>query len=165
MSDNVEILYKKLNRLSRMRGDVEHSLGKLAGPLDTIIKAGVAELTPDERETISAFTTRFATYQEHMGKTMRSVAIEEESATNPFGAILALMEKLDILDSQEKWSDVRSVRNSVNHEYEDDADELHQLLSNMAEAAPWLITVHEKLASFVNKAYPVPAVTRGRKPS
>jgi cell division protein ZapA (FtsZ GTPase activity inhibitor) len=132
-----------------MRGDVEHSLGKLAGPLDTISKSGVVNLTADERETLSAFTTRFATYQEHLGKTMRSIAIEEESATNPFGAILALMEKLNILDSQEKWIDVRSLRNSVNHEYEDDADELHQILSNMAESAPWLISIHEKLDSFV----------------
>ncbi|MCK0512729.1 hypothetical protein GO608_016765 [Aromatoleum buckelii] len=44
-------------------------------------------MTPDERETVSAFTTRFATYQEQIGKTMRSIAIEEESATTPFGGI------------------------------------------------------------------------------
>jgi len=164
MSENLLILYKKLDHLGRMRGDVLHSIGKLPGPLNTIKTHGVAALTPDERETLSAFTTRFATYQEQLGKTMRSVAIEEESATQPFGAILALMEKLDILDDVETWKTVRELRNDVNHEYEDDADELHQILSNMAASAPWLIAVHEKLESFVVDAYPVPAVLGGHKP-
>jgi hypothetical protein len=154
MSENLNILHKKLAHLSRMRGDVQHSLGKLSRPLSTIKQAGITALTPDEREIISAFTTRFATYQEHMGKTMKSLAIEEESATSPFGAILALMEKLDILDSKEKWSEVRGLRNSVNHEYEDDAEELHQILSNMMDSAPWLISVHGQLETFVKNTYP-----------
>ena len=89
---------------------------------------------------------------------MRSIAIEEESATSPFGAILALMEKLYILDSQERWKLVRELRNAVNHEYEEDADELHQILNNMAESAPWLISIHAKLEAFVNKAYPFHSV-------
>lgn len=164
MSENLNILDKKLDHLKRMRGDVQHSLGKLAGPLSTIKQAGASALTLDERETLSAFTTRFATYQEHIGKTMKSIAIEEESATSPFGAILALMEKLGILDSKERWSDVRSLRNSVNHEYEVDPDELHQILSNMADSAPWLISAHEKLETFVKNTYPAIQVTRGHKP-
>lgn len=163
MSENLNILHKKLDHLGLMRGDVQHSLGKLSGRLATIKHGGVAALTSDERETLSAFTTRFATYQEYMGKTMKSIAIEEESDTSPFGAILALMEKLGILDSPEKWRDVRGLRNSMNHEYEDDADELHQILSNMADSAPWLILVHEKLETFVKSTYPVIPVTRGHE--
>lgn len=164
MSENVNILHKKLDHLGRMRGDVQHSIGKLSGPLHTLQTLGVAALSPDERETLSAFTTRFATYQEHMGKTMRSIAIEEESATEPFGAILALMEKLEILDSLEMWKEIRELRNSVNHEYEDDAEVLHQILSNMAKSAPWLVAVHERLESFVMQTYPVPSVPGGHKP-
>lgn len=158
MSENLKILHKKLDHLSRMRGDIQHSLGKLPGLLATIKQSGVDALTPDQRETLSAFTTRFATYREHMGKTMKSVAIEEESATSPLGAILALMEKLSILDRPEKWDDVRSLRNAVNHEYEDDAGELHQILSAMAAAAPWLVTVHERLEAFVKGNYPAPDI-------
>jgi hypothetical protein len=158
MSENINILHKKLEHLRRMQADVLHSLGKLPVPLHTIKSFGVTRLSLDERETISAFTTRFATYQEHLGKMMRSIAIEEESAINPFGAILALMEKLDILDSQEKWKIVRDLRNAVNHEYEDDADELYQILNHMAESAPWLVSIHVKLEAFVNKAYPFHSV-------
>ena len=153
MSENLKIILKKLDHLTRMRSDVEHSLGKMQGPLEKIRLNAIASLTPDERETLSAFTTRFATYQEHMGKTMRSVAIEEESAISPFGAILALMDKLEILDDVEKWKEIRELRNSVNHEYEDDADELWQILSNMTASAPWLYSVHDRLDSFVRKTY------------
>ncbi|MDP2880779.1 MAG: hypothetical protein Q8N89_04250 [Azonexus sp.] len=153
MSENLSILQKKLENLVRMQADVQHSISKMAGPLTTIKEGDVSVLTLDEREIISAFTTRFATYQEQIGKSMKSVAIEEESATSPFGAVLALMEKLSILDNLEKWKLVRELRNSVNHEYEDDANELHQILSNMVESAPWLFAIHERLVSFVKENY------------
>lgn len=153
MSENLSILQKKLESLLRMRADVQHSIGKMGGPLATIKQGDISILTLDERETISAFTTRFATYQEQMGKAMKSVAIEEESATSPFGAVLALMEKLSILDDLEKWKVVRELRNSVNHEYEDDANELHQILSSMVESAPWLFAIHERLFAFVKENY------------
>lgn len=153
MSANLSILQKKLENLVRMQADVQHSISKMAGPLTTIKQGDVSVLTLDEREIISAFTTRFATYQEQIGKSMKSVAIEEESATSPFGAVLALMEKLSILDNLEKWKLVRELRNSVNHEYEDDANELHQILSNMVESAPWLFAIHERLVSFVKENY------------
>ncbi len=164
MSENLLILHKKLDHLGRMRGDVLHSIGKLPGPLNTIETLGVAALTPDEREILSAFTTRFATYQEQIGKAMRSIAIEEESATQPFGSILALMEKLDILDDLEMWRTVRELRNDVSHEYEDDAEELHQILSSMAASTPWLIATHEKLKTFVIENYPARSVPGGHKP-
>ncbi len=153
MSENLRILQIKIEHLGRMRGDVQHSIGKLQGPLVKIERGDVSALTPDERETLSAFTTRFATYQEHIGKIMKSVAIEEESATSPFGAILALMEKFNILDSVEKWKDVRELRNSVNHEYEDNANELYQILSNMVNSCPWLFSVDGRLAAFVRENY------------
>ncbi|MBU3694156.1 MAG: hypothetical protein FGM40_04920 [Rhodocyclaceae bacterium] len=157
MNENLAILHRKLDNLERMRGDVHHSLGKLDGPLETLRRAGVAALSPDQRETLSAFTTRFAVYQEHMGKAMRSLAIEEESATTPFGAILALMEKLGILDDSARWGDARSLRNAVNHEYEDNAEALRQILENMAAAAEWLTAVHDRLLAFVRANHPLPS--------
>lgn len=36
MSENLQILHKKLEDLARMRADVEHSVGKMAGPLQKI---------------------------------------------------------------------------------------------------------------------------------
>lgn len=153
MTDNLRIIQKKLEHLALMRADVQHSISKMPPPLAKIREFAVAALTADERESLSAFTTRFATYQEHMGKTMRAIAIEEESATSPFGAILALMEKLNILEDAERWKIVRELRNAVNHEYEDDPAALFEILNDMIANAPWLFSVHQNLADFVQQNY------------
>lgn len=161
MSENLQIIYKKLAHLARMRVDVEYSAGKMTSPLLKIQRGDVEGLTPDERETVSAFTTRFATYQEQIGKTMRSIAIEEESATSPFGAILALMEKLGILPDAEKWKEIRELRNLVNHEYEDDPEELFQVLNKMVDNAPYLVNIHTMIMAFVDQTYPAPKPRTG----
>ena len=153
MSENLLMLRRKLDVLSRMQADVQHSVGKIPGPLEKTRLGDVSALTADERETISAFTTRFASYQEQLGKAMRAIAIEEEAPTSPFGAILALMEKLEILPSAEIWKEVRELRNLVNHEYEDDPVLLAQVLSAMMDKAGFLMSVHERLAVFVATNY------------
>jgi hypothetical protein len=67
-------------------------------------------LSADQHESLAAFRVRFSEYQEHLGKTMRAIAIEEEAVTEPFGAVLALMEKLGVLDSVEHWKLIRDLR-------------------------------------------------------
>ncbi len=153
MSENLKIIHSKLAYLALMKSDVEHSLKKMPGPLSKIKQDAIKSLSPDERETISAFTTRFANYQEHLGKTMRGIAIEEESATSPFGSILALMEKLGILTDAEKWKQVRDLRNAANHEYESNPKELFQILEKMVKSADFLSSTHDKISAFVQRAY------------
>jgi len=49
---------------------------------------------------------------------MRAVVIEEEQAAEPFTAVLLYMEKLAIIDSKDRWKEMRELRNAINHEYE-----------------------------------------------
>jgi hypothetical protein len=42
-------------------------------------------LSADQHESLAAFRVRFSEYQEHLGKTMRAIAIEEEALPNPLG--------------------------------------------------------------------------------
>jgi len=58
-----------------------------------------AKLTLANHETPAAFRVRFSEFQEHLGKTMRAVAIEEEQGTEPFTAVLLYMEKLGVIES------------------------------------------------------------------
>lgn len=160
MSENLLIIHRKLDQLARMRADVEYSVRKMTNPLEKIRHGNIDALTPDERETVSAFNKRFGDYQEQIGKTMRSIAIEEESPLNPFGTILALMEKLGILDDAEHWKELRELRNQANHEYEDDAAELYQILNGMIESAPRLASIHSRIESFVAKHYHAPDASR-----
>jgi hypothetical protein len=153
MSENLKIIEKKFGHLAQMRLDLEYSIGKMALPLEKIEKKAIASLTPDERETVSAFTARFSDFQEHLAKTMRGIAIEEEVNVDLFGNVLAFMEKLQILDNIELWKAIRELRNSVNHEYEDDPEVLFQFLNNLIKNAPFLFSVHNKLKALVKESY------------
>lgn len=88
-----------------------------------------AALTPEQHESLAAFRVRFSEFQEHLGKTMRGITIEEEENHEPFDAVLAFMEKLNILDSVAHWKLLRELRNAVNHEYEDRPDRLAEFFS------------------------------------
>lgn len=153
MSENLKIIEKKVSHLAQMRTDLEYSIGKMAVPLEKIEKKAIASLTPDERETVKAFTARFSDFQEHLGKAMRGIAIEEEIDVDRFGNVLAFMEKLRILDNVELWKVIRELRNSVNHEYEDDPEVLFQFLNNLIKNAPFLFAIHNNLKVFVQRTY------------
>ena len=83
-----------------MRTYLDYSTRKMQGPLEKIHAEGLDALTPEEHETVAAFRTRLADLQEHLGKTMRSVAIEEEVNVDRFGSVLAFMEKMGIVDGK-----------------------------------------------------------------
>ena len=93
MSENLKLIGTKLEHLARMRAYLDYSTRKMQGPLEEIRAKGLDALTPEEHETIAAFRTRVADFQEHLGKTMRSVAIEEEVNVDRFGSVLAFMDK------------------------------------------------------------------------
>ena len=49
---------------------------------------------------------------------MRAVASEEEIEVERFGAVLAFMEKIGVLESAERWKIIREIRNAISHENE-----------------------------------------------
>ncbi len=147
MSGNIDILYKNLERLARMKNDIDHSVGKLFGPLQKIQNSDISELTLEERETVAAFIKRFRDYRNQLGTMMRIIAMEEKSLTSPFGAVLALMEKLEVLDSAEKWKSIRELCEHASHEY------VFQNLSGMVEGATYLVALHVKIQTFVISRY------------
>lgn len=150
MSEHIALIFKKLDHLARMREYLNYSIAQAAALLPI---TDWQALQPDQHETLAAFRIRFSEYQEHMGKTMKAVAIEEEKPAEPFTAVLLYMEKLGCIASVERWKDIRELRNAVNHEYEDDPATLHEFFDQMIQAAPELLTWHEQLASFCQATY------------
>ena len=153
MSENLKLIGKKFEHLARMRAYLDYSTRKMQGPLEKIRGKGLDALTPEEHETIAAFRTRLADFQEHLGKTMRSVAIEEEVNVDRFGSVLAFMEKMGILDDPELWKVIRELRNDVHHEYEHDPKILFQFFNNLVRHVPVLLGIHDKLKMFVERTY------------
>ena len=112
-------------------------------------------LSFEQHETLAAFRVRFSEFQEHLGKTMRAIAIEEEVETERFGAILAFMEKLGIIETTERWKLIRELRNAINHEYEEDAERLAQFFLETLQATPELFDYFQRLLTFCTDSYGV----------
>ena len=111
------------------------------------------DLSLQQHESLAAFRVRFSEFQEHLGKAMRAVAIEEEVEEDRFGAILAYMEKLKIIDTAERWKLIRELRNAINHEYEEDAERLTQFFLETLKATPELFDCFERLLTLCTDAY------------
>lgn len=151
MSDHLALIWKKLDHLARMREYLMYSLEQTRKllPIDNW-----ANLSPDHHESLAAFRVRFSEYQEHMGKTMKAIALEEEKPSEPFTAVLLYMEKLGCLDSAERWKEIRELRNAANQEYEDDPQTLHEFFDAMLASAPELLRWHDLLLAFCQRTYP-----------
>lgn len=150
MSEHQALIWKKLDHLARMRGYLLYSLVQVEKLLPA---RNWAHLQPDQHESLAAFRVRFSEFQEHMGKTMKAVAREEEKPSEPFTAVLLYMEKLNCLDSVERWKEIRELRNAVNHEYEDDPQMLQEFFEAMLASAPELLRWHDQLLDFCRKTY------------
>ncbi len=150
MSEHVALIWKKLDHLARMREYLCYSIAQVAALLPI---QNWQALQPDQHETLAAFRIRFSEYQEHMGKTMKAVAVEEEKPSEPFTAVLLYMEKLGCIDSVDRWKEIHELRNAVNHEYEDDPVVLHEFFEQMTQAAPELLRWHDQLTAFCQNTY------------
>ena len=150
MTEHLKLLQAKLAYLSRMRSYLTYSLGQIS---PVLAQPDGALLTNEQHESMAAFRVRFSEFQEHLGKAMRAVAIEEELDVERFGAVLAFMERLQVLDSVEHWKLIRELRNAVNHEYEDDMARIAEFFSLMSRETPTLFGYFDRLSAHCASAY------------
>jgi hypothetical protein len=145
-----QLILKKTEYLQRMAGYLSWSLDQVQRFIPI---ASWESLTPEQHESLAAFRVRFSEFQEQLGKTMRAIAIEEEEDTEPFGAVLAFMEKLGILDSTMHWKLIRELRNAINHEYENDPQRLADFFERLTRETPAVLSYAQALREFVDKHY------------
>lgn len=150
MTEHLRLIARQLAHLQRMREYLAYSTQRVQRILPI---TNWQALSLEQHETLAAFRVRFSEFQEHLGKTMRAVAIEEEVEVERFGSVLAFMEKLGVLDSTERWKLIRELRNAVNHDYEEDADRLTQFFTEIVKATPELFECHQRLLDFCAHAY------------
>lgn len=150
MTEHLRLIARQLDHLQRMREYLAHSFERCS---ELFPVTNWQAMSMEQHEMLAAFRVRFSEFQEHLGKTMRAVAIEEEVEVDRFGSVLAFMEKLKVLESVERWKMIREIRNAVNHEYEEDAGRLSQFFTEMFKATPELFACHERLVFFCATAY------------
>jgi len=152
MTEHLRLLEKQLTHLKQMRKYLEYSEQRVRRILPV---TNWRDLSLEQHETLAAFRVRFSEFQEHLGKTMRAIAIEEEVEAERFGAILAFMEKLGLIETTERWKLIRELRNAINHEYEEDAERLAQFFLETLQATPELFDYFQRLLTFCADTYGV----------
>ena len=64
-------------------------------------------------------------------------------------------EKLEIIDTVERWKTIRELRNAVNHEYEENVERLSEFFAELTKVAPELFMFHDRLLKFCETTYRV----------
>ena len=152
MTENVSLIARQLTHLQRMREYLAHSTGRCTAILPV---TDWKSLSLEDHEVLAAFRVRFSEFQEHLGKTMKAVAREEEVDVDRFGSVLAFMEKVGVLESAEQWKIIREIRNAISHEYEEDSARLTEFFTEMLKATPELFGSHQRLLAFCQKFYDI----------
>ncbi len=150
MTEHLRLLAKQLTHLQRMRQYLEYSAQRVHHILPI---TDWQDLSLGQHETLAAFRVRFSEFQEHLGKIMRAIAIEEEVEVERFGAVLAFMEKLGIIETTDRWKLIREMRNAMNHAYEEDPDRLTQCFVETVQATPELLNYFQRLLTFCADTY------------
>ena len=123
------------------------SSSKVAWPLDgQALKQ--RQKDQDLFEALAAFNEWFAKLQDTLGAAMRHSALLMSESTTPFLKVLALFEKLEVIDSIASWQLCRTARNLAAHDYETDYtliaehfNELQALQAILIKAAARLLSV------------------------
>lgn len=96
-------------------------------------------------ESLSAFNERFAKLQDTLGAAMRHCALLMSEASAPFLKVLALFEKLEVIDSVEAWQLCRTARNLAAHDYETDYALIAEHFNELQVLQPILVGAAARL--------------------
>ena len=133
-----EHLANLLEAVQRCTHFLHASASKVHWPLDG---QRLKESRKDEElfETLAAFNERFAKLQDTLGAAMRHCALLMGETTTPFLKVLALFEKLEVIDSIDGWQLCRTARNLAAHDYETDYALIAEHFNELQALEPILV--------------------------
>ena len=111
-------------------------------------------LDEDEIEHIDQFLFRFSKLQDAIGQKLFKtilLVLKEEIENKPFFDILNRLEKLELISDIDTWLELRNIRNSLAHEYEDDSEEISNIINKIYEKREILKSFFEQIDQFIIK--------------
>lgn len=96
-------------------------------------------------ETLAAINERFAKLQDTLSVSMRHTALLMGEQADNFLKVLALFEKLGVLETAEQWQQGRVVRNIAAHDYETDYDVIAEHFNTLATLSQLLFETARRL--------------------
>ncbi len=114
----------------------------------------IVNMTTNDVRTLDSMTGRFGKLQDITGTKIIDLYLAKESQPTEGLSIidkLHTLEKLNMLDTEDTWDELRKVRHHITHEYPDRPDLAALHLNNVYKLAPVLIGIYEKLAAAIRR--------------
>ncbi|HRQ56858.1 MAG TPA: hypothetical protein PLN31_05520 [Azoarcus taiwanensis] len=111
-------------------------------------------------ETLAALNERFARLQDTLAAAMRHSALLMSEPTDSFLKILALFEKLGVIESTADWQRSRAARNLAAHDYETDYAAIAEHFNMLCSLHPMLYTAAGRLVAVCRDSLKVEPLTR-----
>ena len=105
-------------------------------------------LSSDDVMAIDQFIYRYTKLQDKIGSSLIKnicIYLEGDDYTRTFIDNLNILEKYGILNSMAEWDELREIRNSLTHEYTNNAEQQVDMLNNLVQYKELLITIFQKL--------------------
>jgi hypothetical protein len=115
----------------------------------------VINMQTSDLRTLETMNSRFGKLQDLMGTKIIDLYLISES--QPIEGLSMLdkihkLEKFNIIDDEDIWSQLRRVRNNISHEYPDAPELAARQLNHVYRLAPALIAIYQKLAQSIRAA-------------
>lgn len=143
----VPAFQEALTHLGRATDNLTFTYERVRGllPLDA---AGVAGLTPEDRERLDALAVRMARCQQMAGNAFKALALVEAEPQVRFIDLLALMQKRGLIESIEAWDLQRELRNQAGHIYLRADTDIAVFYNAVGEAAPAVAAYAERISRY-----------------
>ena len=141
----------KINRLikecDKHQYRIKSAYGKIQPKLPLTL-ALYSQLTDEDIEHIDQFIFRFSKLQDAIGQRFFKAMLtflEEDVEGVPFIDILNKLEKFQLIESADQWKQLREIRNTIAHEYDDSPELMVQVLNSVFDARIELFAIYENL--------------------
>jgi len=142
--ENLELAKLYIDRLEKAKREIEE-------------KNLIENLDINDFETVKvldSFIFRFIKLQDYLGQKLfrRFLEIIGEYYENmSFLDILDKLEKLGIINSADRWMEIRKLRNKLTHEYPDEIEEMKAELKEALDTFPELKNAIENVESYLKQ--------------
>jgi len=138
--DECELHVKRLNYASDKL--------KTLMPLDD---KSYQNLKDEHTGSLDQFIFRFSKLQDAIGQRLFSGLLEllkEPVKQQPFLDRLNRLEQLGVLEDKEQWLQLRSLRNTLSHEYENEPVAMSKAINYIYESKNMLLAIYVKVKSY-----------------
>lgn len=150
LDENRIRIEKYLNECEKHKLRIEKAYNKVKN-IFPISSSKYEKLLDEEVEAIDQYLFRFAKLQDTIGdklfKLIISMYVENVNQLTLLDR-LNLLEKIGILEDKDIWKRLRTIRNDISHQYDDEAQEMAEALNNIFAYKDELLKVYYKFKEF-----------------